>query len=79
MLSGTRIVRSKCPGPYLVGFVARRIGGGWKFAFRESLDAVAFDDGPLAEQGFADGEILFRAVARMVGFGLGRSKMLYLF
>jgi hypothetical protein len=34
--------------------------------------------GPLAEQAFAGGEILFRAVVQTVGFGLGMSKMLYL-
>jgi hypothetical protein len=41
-----------------------------QFAFRLSLDSVVVDDGPLAEQAFAGGEIPFRAVARMVGFGL---------
>jgi hypothetical protein len=32
----------------------------------------------MAEQAFAGDEIPFRAVAQPMGFGLGRSKMLYL-
>jgi hypothetical protein len=34
--------------------------------------------GHLAEQAFAGGETLFRAVAQTVGFGPGMSKMVYL-
>jgi hypothetical protein len=32
----------------------------------------------MAEQAFAGGKIPFRAVAQMVGFGLGKSKIPYL-
>jgi hypothetical protein len=54
-----------------LGFVppcARR-----QFAFRLSLDGVVVDDGPLAEQAFAGGEIPFRAVARMAGLSFNGS------
>jgi hypothetical protein len=54
-----------------------RLSGATAIAFRRSFDAVVVDDAPLAEQAFASAEVLFRAVAQMVGFGLGRPKMLY--
>jgi hypothetical protein len=62
------------------GQTSKRLGWSarWRFAFCWSLDAVAVDDGPLAEQAFAGREILFRAVAQTVGFGLGMSKILCL-
>jgi hypothetical protein len=34
--------------------------------------------GHWAAQAFVEGEILFSGVAQTVGFGLGRSKMLYI-
>jgi hypothetical protein len=49
-----------------------------QFAFRSSLDALLSMTGHWAGQAFVEGEIPFSGVAQTVGFGLGRSKMLYL-
>jgi hypothetical protein len=52
---------------------------GWlsgAMVIRRSLVAVAVDDGPMVEQGFAGGKIPFPTVAQTVGLGLGRLKML---
>jgi hypothetical protein len=63
--------RSDCPG---TGEQAERRDGN---SFRNSFVGVV-DEWAIDGTGFCRAEISFRAVAQMVGFGRGRSKMLYL-
>jgi hypothetical protein len=60
----------------LGGAQAERYDGDLPFASR--LMALLPMTGHWAAQAFFEGEIPFSGVAQTVGFGLGRSKMLYL-
>jgi hypothetical protein len=62
--------------PRLDGDQAERCDGNLPFASR--LMALLSMTGHWAGQAFVEGEIPFSGVAPTVGFGLGRSKMLYL-
>ncbi len=62
--------------PRLEGDQAQRSDGNLPFARR--LMALLSMTGHWAGQAFVEGEIPFSGVAQTVGFGLGRSKMLYL-
>jgi hypothetical protein len=62
--------------PRLDGDQAERCDGNLPFASR--MMALLLMTGHWAGQAFVEGEILFSGVAQTVGFGLGRSKMLYL-
>ena len=60
--------------PRLDGDQAQRCDGNLPFASR--LVALLSTTGHWVGQAFVEGEIPFPAVARTVGFGLGKSKML---
>jgi hypothetical protein len=57
--------------------LANKLSGATAIRFASRLSALSMS-GPLTEQAFAGWKSPLRAVAQMVGFGRGRSKMLYL-